>query len=85
MCKLFCLQDQGPQELCKCALEDDLTPVLKKAGEADILFFGSPIYFGTATGEMRAFMERLPFPCSTYTDPPGSLFPRKTRTASSIL
>jgi multimeric flavodoxin WrbA len=41
---------------------------------------GSPIYFGTVSGEMKSFMERLLFPYSTYTDPPESLFPKKIMT-----
>jgi len=65
----------------KCAVKDELTPVLKKVNEADVIILGSPIYFGTVTGEMRSFMERLLFALSTYTDPPGSLFFRKVRRA----
>jgi multimeric flavodoxin WrbA len=76
----FACKTRGGKSYGRCAVKDDLTPVLKKVEAADILFFGSPIYFGTATGEMRSFMERLLFPYSIYTDPPGSLFPRKIRT-----
>ena len=65
----------------KCAVKDELTPVLKKVSEADVIILGSPIYFGTVTGEMRSFLERLFFPLFTYTDPRGSLFSRKVRTA----
>jgi multimeric flavodoxin WrbA len=64
----------------RCAVKDDLTRVLKKVEEADSIILGSPIYFGTATGMMKSFMERLLFPYSTYTNPPGSLFPRRIRT-----
>jgi multimeric flavodoxin WrbA len=64
----------------RCAVQDDLTPILKKIEEVDILILASPIYFGTVTGEMRSFMERLLFPYMTYTDPPGSLFSGKLRT-----
>lgn len=65
----------------KCAVKDELTPVLKIVNEADVIILGSPIYFGTVTGEMRSFMERLLFSLSMYTDPPGSLFYRKVGTA----
>jgi len=41
---------------------------------------GSPIYFGTVSGETKSFMERLPFPYLTYTDPPQSLFPGRIKT-----
>ena len=45
----------------KCAVQDGLTPVLKKIEVADALILGSPIYFGSVTGMMRCFMERLMF------------------------
>lgn len=58
----------------KCAVQDDLTPVLERIKESQAIIMGSPIYFGSVTGEMRSFMERLFFPYLTYTNPPQSLF-----------
>lgn len=63
-----------------CALQDDLTPTLQKIATADALVIGSPIYFGSVTGETRSFLERLLFPYLTYTVPYGTLFPRKMKT-----
>src|SRR5665647_2434162 len=63
----FACKTRGGKSYGRCAVKDDLTPVLKKVEEADSIIFGSPIYFGTATGEMRSFMERLLFPYTTYT------------------
>ena len=63
-----------------CAVKDDLTPIFKKVLDARSLIFGSPIYLGTATGQMRSFMERLIFPFLPYTDPPESIFPKKIKT-----
>ncbi len=77
----FACKTKGGKSYGRCAVEDGLTPVLKKVMEADVIILGSPIYFGTVTGEMRSFMERFFFPLMTYTDPPGSLFSRKVRTA----
>lgn len=74
-----CKTTNGPS-YGRCIVRDGLTPILKKIAEADVLILGSPIYFGTVTGEMRSFLERLFFPYMTYTDPPGSLFRRKIRT-----
>ena len=74
-----CKTKDGPS-YGKCAVKDDLTPLLEKVKHTDAIILGSPIYYGTATGEMRSFMERLLFPYGTYTDPPGSLFPRKIST-----
>jgi multimeric flavodoxin WrbA len=64
----------------RCVVKDDLTPLLKEVLDVQALVLGSPIYYGTVTGEMRSFMERLFFPFSLYIDPPGSLFPRKIST-----
>ena len=48
-------------------MKDDLAPLLETAAACDRLIFGSPIYFGSVTGEMRSFMERLLFPYLAYT------------------
>jgi len=61
----------------KCAMKDELTPVLDEIADTDMLILGSPIYFGTVTGEMKSFMERLLFPYLAYTRPPSYLFTRK--------
>ena len=74
-----CKTKDGPS-YGKCAVKDGLTPLLEKIGHIDAMILGSPIYYGTVTGEMRSFMERLLFPYGTYTDPPGSLFPKKIPT-----
>ena len=76
----FACKIRGGKSYGKCALNDDLTPVLEKIAAADALVIGSPIYFGTVTGETRSFLERLLFPYLTYTVPYGTLFPRKIKT-----
>jgi len=74
----FSCKVRGGKSYGHCAMKDELTPVLKRIEEeADAIILGSPMYFGTITGEMKSFMERLMFPYLTYTNPPGSLFPRK--------
>ncbi|HXY88711.1 MAG TPA: flavodoxin family protein [Candidatus Acidoferrales bacterium] len=64
----------------RCAVNDDLTPILKKAEEADAIILGSPIYLGTATGEMRSLMERLLFPYVTYDANHSTLFKKRIKT-----
>ena len=76
----FACKTTGGESYGRCAVKDDLAPVLQKIPEADILILGSPIYFGSVTGEMQSFLERLLFPNLTYTDPPGSIFPGRIRT-----
>lgn len=77
----FACKLKGGESYGRCAILDGLTPVLERIGKADALILGSPIYFGTVTGEMRSFMERLLFPYLAYTSPPSSLFKGKIRTA----
>jgi len=64
----------------KCAMKDALESVLQKICECDALVLGSPIYFGSTTGEMRSFWERLIFPYTSYELKPSS-FKKKIDTA----
>lgn len=76
----FACKTKNGKSYGRCAVRDDLTPILKKIEDVGAIVLGAPIYYGTVTGEMKSFMERLMFPYSTYTDPPGTLFSRKMRT-----
>lgn len=77
----FACKLKGGKSYGKCAMKDGLTPVLDKLAHADAFILGSPIYFGTVTGEMRSFMERLFFQYLAYTKPPSTIFERKVPTA----
>ncbi len=50
----------------RCAMRDDLTPVLEAVAAADALILGSPIYYWNITGEMLSFLERLLFQYTVY-------------------
>jgi len=77
----FACKLKGKKSYGKCAVQDGLTPVLEMIEDVDALILGSPIYFGTVSGMMRCFMERLLFPYLVYTNPPSSLFVRTIQTA----
>jgi multimeric flavodoxin WrbA len=77
----FACKLKGGKSYGECAMKDDLSPVLDRIRDADVLILGSPIYFGLVTGEMRSFMERLLFPNLTYTRPPQSLARKNLPTA----
>ncbi|TQD25089.1 flavodoxin family protein [Methanolobus vulcani] len=62
----FACKRIGGKSYGVCAMKDELTPVLKKIEEADAVIFGSPIYLGDVTGEMRSFLERLVFQYLVY-------------------
>ena len=61
----------------RCAVKDDLAPVLEKLISSDGIIMGSPIYFGAESGLYRSFLERLFFPLLRYTAPAGSAAPKK--------
>ena len=77
----FACKLKGGKSYGKCAMNDVLTPILDKIADVDTLILGSPFYFGTVTGQMRSFMERLLFQYLVYSQPPVSLFDRKIQTA----
>lgn len=71
----FACKRIGGKSYGRCAVADELAPVLERISGADVLILGSPVYFGTETGEMRSFLERLLFPFLTYTPDYASIFP----------
>jgi multimeric flavodoxin WrbA len=60
-----------------CGFKDEITPLLERIEDVDVLILGSPIYLGTSTGVMRSFLERLVFPYLVYDTNRTSLFPKK--------
>lgn len=64
-----------------CAMKDDLREVLEKVLESDVLFLGSPIYFGNVTGLMRSFLERLLFSNLSYNEGHRSVYQGKLSSA----
>lgn len=75
---LVCKQKDG-KSFGKCAMRDELTPVLEKIPTVDALLLGSPIYFSSMTGEMRSFYERAAYQYLNYEGPGFSLFPKKIK------
>lgn len=52
----------------KCVFDDNLSEFLDKAKDADGFIFGSAVYFGSATGSISSFMDRLFFSGSKYVE-----------------
>lgn len=76
----FACRLKGGKSYGHCAQRDEITPVLEKLENVNALILGSPIYFGTITGEMKSFLERAAYPYLTYTVDRASLFPKKIPT-----
>lgn len=76
-CKL-----KGGKSYGRCIIQDELTPVLQTASEADCLVIASPIYLMDITGAMKSFLERLCFPFGSYEQGYRSLAPKKMHTVT---
>ena len=73
---MLLLQEARRQEFWEVLFEkDDMTPLYEKLENADAIFLGSPIYFGTVSSGTKMFIERL-FPSFTYKEY-SILFPER--------
>ena len=72
----FACKLKGGKSYGHCGFKDELSPILDKIPQIDILILGSPIYLGTITGELKSFLERLIFPYYVYGSS-DTLFPKK--------
>lgn len=71
---------RGGKSYGKCAVKDDLTPLLNRVETFDGIILGSPVYIGATTSLTRAFLERLVYPYLVYDLDNPTLFPKKIQT-----
>lgn len=73
---------KGGASYGKCAKKDDISPLLERMADADVIVFGSPIYFAGITGELHSFLERFLYPFTAFQKIGGrTIAPKKIRTA----
>lgn len=66
----------------KCIVRDDITDLLEMVSHADIVVFGSPIYFHEITAQLRGFLERLIYQYLSFdAEHEGNLAPKSLQTA----
>ncbi|MDR2808323.1 MAG: flavodoxin family protein [Spirochaetaceae bacterium] len=70
---------KGGSSMGRCAVSDDLRPVLDKIDSCNGLIIGSPIYLFEVTAAVRAFFERLIFQYLTYRSDGSFLFKGKLK------
>ena len=70
-CKLSSTQGKG------CVLKDEMTENLKIAETADVLIFGTPVYFFSESCGFRAFIERFLYPYKSFLPAVKTLFPKQ--------
>jgi multimeric flavodoxin WrbA len=46
-------------DLGACIVQDDMQDLYSKMEEADAIIFGSPVYFGAVSAQMKAVMDRM--------------------------
>ncbi len=73
----FACKLTGGKNYGKCALRDDLTPLLDKLSAADGIILGTPIYYHSVSGQMQSFIERLLYPYYVYDGKNTSIAPKK--------
>jgi multimeric flavodoxin WrbA len=71
----FCKRQD--KEHGKCAMRDDLTPILEQLNAADAVICGSPIYFMNITSGTAAFLERFLFSNIIYSTEIPTVYPKK--------
>lgn len=54
----YCTDCGACRESVTCSIEDDVTHVLEKMREVDVIVVGSPTYFGCVSGKLKAFFDR---------------------------
>jgi multimeric flavodoxin WrbA len=72
---------KGGKSEGRCALRDDLRPVLQKIAACDGLILGSPIYLSEVTASMRALIERLTFQYIPYSKKRATFFEGRIHSA----
>lgn len=73
---------KGSENYGKCCYTDDITALLSEISTADIIAFGSPVYFSDITGQLRCFLERLLYPFTAFKkDCDRVIAPKKIKTA----
>jgi len=54
------------QSMGKCFVDDKVNELIEKAEKIDGIIVGSPVYYGGASGQVTAFLDRLFFAGSSY-------------------
>lgn len=42
-----------------CVIKDDMTPLVEKVAEADVLCFATPVYYYSLSGQLKTFLDRV--------------------------
>lgn len=54
----FCTGCYACQKLGKCVIEDDANAIVEKICKADVVVFGTPVYYFSIAGQLKALIDR---------------------------
>lgn len=54
----YCLGCLACQKIHRCVINDDVSEIIKKINESDVIVFASPIYFYEMAGQMKTLLDR---------------------------
>ena len=57
-----CTACYGCMQTGRCVFKDVVTDIQDKIDTIDAIVIGSPVYYGSATGQLKSFLDRLFFP-----------------------
>ena len=55
----YCLGCGVCQETGKCVIKDDVSMVLNKIVDSDVIVFATPVYFGSICGQLKVLLDRM--------------------------
>ncbi|MDO4466336.1 MAG: flavodoxin family protein [Bacillota bacterium] len=55
----FCIGCLACQQVKKCVFNDDITSIMEKVKEAEVIIFATPIYYYGMSGMMKTMLDRL--------------------------
>ncbi|MGN1318452.1 MAG: flavodoxin family protein [Lachnospirales bacterium] len=58
----FCTACYACKKTGKCVQKDDMTEILDKMGEADVIVLATPVYFYSVDGQIKTMIDRT-LPC----------------------
>ena len=77
----FACKVRGGSSFGRCGWRDGISELLEAAANADGVVFASPVYLGTITPQLHAFVERLVFPFIVYDKNYSVIAPKRFETA----
>ena len=71
----ICLICKNDEETCKCFWRDELSPLIERIFDSDVLLIGVPIFFSNPSSHYMALLERLIFSMVSFKT--GNIFKGK--------